>query len=64
MFGQKGDEGARGFPGLPGPVGLQVQFSSLHESKHTYYGSAAFILFNIHTARILNISSKTVRQDN
>lgn len=24
MFGQKGDEGARGFPGPPGPIGLQV----------------------------------------
>lgn len=25
MFGQKGDEGARGFPGPPGPIGLQVR---------------------------------------
>lgn len=24
MFGQKGDEGARGFPGVSGPPGLQV----------------------------------------
>lgn len=29
MFGQKGDEGARGFPGPPGPIGLQVR-CSLH----------------------------------
>lgn len=27
MFGQKGDEGARGFPGPPGPIGLQVRCS-------------------------------------
>lgn len=24
MFGQKGDEGARGLPGVSGPPGLQV----------------------------------------
>lgn len=28
MFGQKGDEGPRGFPGPPGPVGLQVGTSA------------------------------------
>lgn len=27
MFGQKGDEGPRGFPGPPGPIGLQVSTS-------------------------------------
>lgn len=34
MFGQKGDEGARGFPGPPGPIGLQV--SPFAEGPHKW----------------------------
>lgn len=35
MFGQKGDEGPRGFPGLPGPIGLQVsRYTMTHLQAH------------------------------
>lgn len=36
MFGQKGDEGARGFPGPPGPIGLQVRRFLHCTSSHSH----------------------------
>lgn len=36
MFGQKGDEGPRGFPGLPGPVGLQASWHQFTLYSHTH----------------------------
>lgn len=42
MFGQKGDEGPRGFPGLPGPIGLQVSPHQTH--AHTHVDSISLIL--------------------
>lgn len=36
MFGQKGDEGARGFPGPPGPIGLQVRCSLYRVLSHVH----------------------------
>lgn len=34
MFGQKGDEGPRGFPGPPGPIGLQVNSCTVLPSTY------------------------------
>lgn len=36
-FGAKGDEGSRGFPGAPGPIGLQVKYTSEYLYLRLWY---------------------------